>query len=94
MILLSAILLIITLIFSLLYIQTDVDIFETLAITFGTTAYHFAMRLLVGFSIVFVITSLIASLMEIACIIAQRYNRPRLIRMMERKSRKNSEIKR
>lgn len=34
-----------------LYMHTGVGIVLTLAITFGTTAYHFIMRLLVGFCV-------------------------------------------
>ena len=34
--------------FSLAYLFTDVNFFLTLAITFGTVAYHFCIRLIVG----------------------------------------------
>ena len=34
-----------------LYVKTKDGLFLTLGITFGTTSYHFIMRLLVGFSI-------------------------------------------
>lgn len=39
---------IITIIMIVLYKQLNQDIFLTLAISFGTTAYHFVMRLVVG----------------------------------------------
>lgn len=39
---------IITVITALLFICFDKDIFLTLAVSFGTTAYHFGMRLTVG----------------------------------------------
>ncbi|MGN0690529.1 MAG: hypothetical protein ACI4KH_08935, partial [Oscillospiraceae bacterium] len=35
-------------IFLILYFCTSIDIWETLAITFGTILYHFVMRLAVG----------------------------------------------
>ena len=38
---------------------------------------------------VFAITSLLASIMELACIAAQRYNRPRIVRLLERQERQN-----
>lgn len=37
-----------TIIFVILYQQSDMDLWLTMAITFGTIAYHFCMRLLVG----------------------------------------------
>ena len=37
-----------TIIFALLYEFTDRDILLTFAITFGTIAYHFIMRLIIG----------------------------------------------
>ncbi len=40
---------IITVITALLFSRFNEDIFLTLAISFGTTAYHFGMRLLVGY---------------------------------------------
>ncbi len=39
---------ILTVLFSVLFIITDNSVFLTPAITFGTTLYHFAMRLFVG----------------------------------------------
>lgn len=39
---------IITLITSAVYLKTDIGVFLSAAITFGTVAYHFAMRLIVG----------------------------------------------
>ena len=41
--------LVLALVASLLYCQTHAEIFLTLAITFGTFAYHFVMRLGIGF---------------------------------------------
>lgn len=38
-----------TIIFSYIYITINKDIYLTLAISFGTTAYHFIMRLIVGY---------------------------------------------
>lgn len=38
-----------TLLFTILYLLIKLPLFLTLAITFGTTAYHFVMRLIVGF---------------------------------------------
>ncbi len=46
--LISALFLFITVILSLLYAVTSLEFLLTLAITFGTIAYHFMMRLLVG----------------------------------------------
>lgn len=43
----------------------------------------------VGALPVFAITSLLASIMELACIAAQRYNRPRIVRLLERQERQN-----
>ena len=37
-----------TICFSVLYIYNSVSVFRSLAITFGTTAYHFCIRLIVG----------------------------------------------
>ena len=37
-----------TAVFTALYLCTAVDVFLTLAITFGTISYHFIMRLIVG----------------------------------------------
>lgn len=37
-----------TICFSVLYIYKSVSVFRSLAITFGTTAYHFCIRLIVG----------------------------------------------
>ena len=38
-----------TIIFIYIYINSDKSIYLTLSITFGTTAYHFIMRLIVGY---------------------------------------------
>lgn len=38
-----------TIIFSYVYITINKDIYLTLAISFGTTAYHFIMRLIIGY---------------------------------------------
>ena len=43
-----------------------------------------AASLWVGALPVFVITSLLAAVPELACIVAQRYNRPRVVRVAER----------
>ena len=40
---------------------------------------------------VFVITSILASILELACIAAQRYNRPRIVRLLERKNCRRKE---
>ena len=40
-----------TVVFSVLYGFTSMDLALTMAITFGTTAYHFSMRLAVGLAI-------------------------------------------
>lgn len=42
---------IITIIFSYIYITINKSIYLTLAISFGTTAYHFIMRLVIGYII-------------------------------------------
>ena len=44
----TGIVLLLTIISIILYNRTSQGLFLTLAITFGTTAYHFLMRLLVG----------------------------------------------
>lgn len=44
----TGIVLLLTIIFIILYNKTSQGLFLTLAITFGTAAYHFVMRLLVG----------------------------------------------
>ena len=44
----SVITLVFTIVFALLYSFIDTDVFLTLAITFGTTAYHFIVRLIIG----------------------------------------------
>lgn len=40
---------VLTALFSALYLKFNIDLFITLAITFGTVLYHFVMRLAVGF---------------------------------------------
>lgn len=157
---------------ALLFRHTDADIFFTLFVTFGTTAYHFVMRLAVGYIVnagmknkadytrkwyqlkpweeklyrflkvkkwkgkiptftpeafdvreksldevaqamcqaevvhevilllsflpiaaarwfgalpVFVVTSMLAAILELVCILAQRYNRPRILKIAERR---------
>lgn len=42
---------IITIIFSYIYITINKNVYLTLAISFGTTAYHFIMRLVIGYII-------------------------------------------
>lgn len=42
---------IITIIFSYIYITINKSVYLTLAISFGTTAYHFIMRLVIGYII-------------------------------------------
>lgn len=44
-----------TLLFLILYHNLNNNTFYALAITFGTTAYHFTMRLIVGYSIDFIL---------------------------------------
>jgi len=44
----SLLLVAVTICFSIVFTFTNTDIFLTLAITFGTVAYHFCMRLIVG----------------------------------------------
>lgn len=44
----SLLLVAVTICFSLAFTFTNADAFLTLAITFGTTAYHFCMRLIIG----------------------------------------------
>lgn len=48
MYILTAIFTVLTVLFSALYLKFNTDLFITLAITFGTTLYHFVMRLAVG----------------------------------------------
>ena len=45
----------------------------------------------VGALPVFIVTSQLASIMELACIAAQRYNRPRIVRLLERKNCRRKE---
>ena len=45
----------------------------------------------VGALPVFVITSILASILELACIAAQRYNRPRIVRLLERQNCRRKE---
>ena len=42
---------IITIVFSYIYITINKSVYLTLAISFGTTAYHFIMRLVIGYII-------------------------------------------
>lgn len=49
--LVAAITAVLTAVFSVLYCCTSLDFSLTMAITFGTMAYHFIMRLAVGFAI-------------------------------------------
>ena len=49
--LVAAITVVLTVVFSVLYCCTLLDFALAMAITFGTTAYHFIMRLVVGFTI-------------------------------------------
>lgn len=44
----TAILIVLTALFSGLYLKFNAEPYITLAVTFGTTLYHFAMRLIVG----------------------------------------------
>lgn len=44
----TAILIVLTALFSGLYLKFNTEPYITLAVTFGTTLYHFAMRLIVG----------------------------------------------
>lgn len=44
----TAILIVLTALFSGLYLKFNAELYITLAVTFGTTLYHFAMRLIVG----------------------------------------------
>ena len=46
---------ILTVFFSILFYNFNNNVCYTLAITFGTTAYHFTMRLIVGYSVDFVL---------------------------------------
>lgn len=39
---------VLTALFSVLYLKFNTELYITLAVTFGTTLYHFAMRLVVG----------------------------------------------
>lgn len=48
----TAIVVIFTILFISLYCFTSKALFLTLAITFGTTSYHFVMRLLVAYFII------------------------------------------
>ena len=50
----SCISVIFTIMFLVLFNQFKYEIFYTLVITFGTIAYHFLMRLAVGYSINFI----------------------------------------
>lgn len=45
----TVIIAVLTAVFSALYINYDITVFESMAITFGTILYHFVMRLTVGF---------------------------------------------
>ena len=63
--------LLLTVICTLLHIKIANDIMLTLAITFGTIAYHFCMRLFVGEGI------------NLTFVIMQRYNRPRIIKLIK-----------
>lgn len=45
----TAVFTVLTVLFSVLYLKFNTDLFITLAITFGTILYHFVMRLAVGF---------------------------------------------
>ncbi len=45
----TVIIAVLTAVFSALYINYDITVFESMAITFGTILYHFVMRLFVGF---------------------------------------------
>ena len=65
----------ITIIFGIVFIKYRKSAALTICITFGTIAYHFAMRLAVGADLIFVI-------------IIQRYNRPRIVRMAKRMKRR------
>lgn len=49
MYILTAIFTVLTVLFSVLYLKFNTDLFITLSITFGTILYHFLMRLAVGF---------------------------------------------
>lgn len=49
MYILTAIFTMLTVLFSVLYLKFNTDLFITLSITFGTILYHFLMRLAVGF---------------------------------------------
>ncbi len=64
----------ITIIFGIVFIKYRKSAALTICITFGTIAYHFAMRLAVGADLIFVII--------------QRYNRPRIVRMAKRMKRR------
>lgn len=176
----SVIMVVLTAIFISCYLFTEMDIFLTLAITFGTISYHFVMRLAVGAAVnavmdnkadytrkwyktrkweeklfkllnvkkwkgkvptyspetfdfskrtpdeiaqamcqaeivheiililnylpiiasiwasalpVFVITSLLSSVPELVFIITQRYNRPRIIRLIKRSDQRAADAK-
>ena len=48
---------ILTILFSILSYNIGINAYYALAITFGTTAYHFTMRVIVGYSVDFVLNN-------------------------------------
>lgn len=71
-------------VFALFGLITGNGILSTFAIISGVTAFHFVSRLIIGY----IITSVAAAAVNLLFVIIQRYNRPRVLRLLKRKLQK------